>query len=192
MKYSTINPDLKAETIRVALHQLYDAGIILPVYATSGSGIPLITHKNKKKCKFLFIDIGLVKRACNLELELLFKEDLLLINDGAMAEQFVGQELLASSGTDEINGLFSWRREQPGSSAEIDFLIAVGSQIVPIEVKAGAIGSLRSLRVFLAEKKIPLGVRISELPLSLNQDILSIPFYLVEELPRLVREMSAF
>lgn len=104
-----------------------------------------------------------------------------------MAEQFVGQELLASTGTDEINGLFSWVREQHSSSAEIDFLIAVGSQIIPIEVKAGALGTLGSLKIFLSEKKCPLGVRISENRLSLREGILSIPFYLIEELPRLVK-----
>lgn len=187
LKYSTIDPDLRSEVIKTALHKLSDAGIILPVYATSGAGLPFISHANEKKCKFLFLDVGLVKRACNLELELLFKEDLLLINDGIMAEQFVGQELLASTGTDEINGLFSWVREQHSSSAEIDFLIAVGAQIIPIEVKAGAVGTLRSLKIFLAEKKLPLGVRVSEAPLSLRENILSIPFYLIEELPRLVR-----
>jgi len=187
LKYSTIDSSLRSEVIKTALHKLSDAGIILPIYATSGVGLPLISHANKKKCKFLFLDIGLVKRSCNLDLELLFKEDLLLINDGMMAEQFVGQELLASTGIDEINGLFSWVREQHSSSAEIDFLIAIGSQIVPIEVKAGAIGTLRSLKIFLSEKKLPLGVRISECPLSLREGILSIPFYLIEELPRLVR-----
>ena len=79
-------------------------------------------------------------------------------------------------------------REEKSSSAEIDFLVAVDSQIVPIEVKAGAIGTLRSLKLFLAEKKIPLGVRISELPFSLNDHLLSIPFYLIEELPRFIRK----
>ncbi len=123
LKYSTIDASLRSEVIKTALHKLSDAGIILPIYATSGAGLPLISHANEKKCKFLFLDVGLVKRACNLDLELLFKEDLLLINDGIMAEQFVGQELLSSTGTDEINGLFSWVREQHSSSAEIDFLI---------------------------------------------------------------------
>ena len=112
----------------------------------------------------------------------------MLINDGALAEQFVGQELLTCKGTEEGHGLFTWMREEKSSSAEIDFMVAVDSQIVPIEVKAGAIGSLRSLKIFLAEKKIPLGIRISENPLSLDHYLLSIPFYLIEELPRLVRE----
>ena len=188
LKYSTIDPDTASITLRNALEKLCDAGLITLVYATSGSGLPLVSHRNEKKCKFLFLDIGLVQRACNLGLELLFKEDLILINDGALAEQFVGQELLSCKGTEEGNDLFAWVREEKSSSAEIDFLVAVDSQIVPIEVKAGAIGTLRSLKLFLAEKKIPLGVRISELPFSLNDHLLSIPFYLIEELPRFIRK----
>ena len=171
-----------------ALQKLCEAGLIILVYATSAVGLPFMSHINKKKCKFLFLDIGLVKRACNLGLELLLKEDLLLINDGALAEQYVGQELLSYMGKDEPNALYAWLREEKSSSAEVDYLVAVDSLIVPIEVKAGTIGSLRSLKIFMEEKKIPIGVRISELPLSFNHSVLSIPFYLIEQLPRLVKE----
>jgi predicted AAA+ superfamily ATPase len=187
LKYSTLDPDVASVTLKNALRKLSDAGLIIPVYATSAAGLPFATHMNEKKCKLLFLDIGLVQRACNLGLELLFKKDLLLINQGALAEQFVGQELLASMGTKEANALYSWVREEKSSSAEIDFLIAVESQIVPIEVKAGAIGSLRSLKLFLAEKKIPLGVRVSEAPFHFSDPILSIPFYMIEQLPRFLQ-----
>jgi uncharacterized protein len=166
LKYSTLDPDIASVTLKNALYKLSDAGLIIPVYATSGAGLPFITHRNEKKCKLLFLDIGLVQRACNLGLELLFKEDLLLINDGA---------------------LYSWVREEKNSSAEVDYLVAVQGSIIPIEVKAGAIGSLRSLKLFLTERNISLGVRISEAPFSLSHSVLSIPFYLIEELPRLVR-----
>jgi len=186
LKYTTLDADVSPSTLRNALEKLCNAGLITLVYATSGSGIPLVSHMNEKKCKFLFLDIGLVKRACNLDLELLFNKDLSLINDGALAEQFVGQELLAITAPYEENGLFSWMREAKSSSAEIDFLIQVGSGLVPIEVRAGAIGSLRSLKIFMDEKNVKLGVRISEVPFSYKSGILSIPFYLVEELPRLV------
>lgn len=186
LKYSSLDPEVSANTLKNALRKLCDAGLIILVYATSGAGLPFISHVNENKCKFLFLDVGLVQRACNLGLELLFKENLTLINDGALAEQFVGQELIACMGIEESNGLYSWKREEKNSSAEIDFLVAVNSLIVPIEVKAGAIGTLRSLKIFLSERKLPIGVRISELPLSLNHQILSIPFYLIEELPRLV------
>lgn len=187
LKYSTLDPDTASVTLKKALKKLCDAGLIILVYATSGVGLPFISHANEKKCKFLFVDIGLVKRACNLSLDLLFAEDLLLINDGMLAEQFVGQELLAYFYKEEANGLFAWKREEKSSSAEVDFLINVDSLIVPVEVKAGAIGSLKSIKLFLSERKLPIGLRISEKRLSLEQNILSIPFYLIEQIPRLLR-----
>lgn len=188
-KYSKVERDIPARTLKNALLKLCNAGLIILVHATSAAGLPFITHMNEKKFKLLFLDIGLVKRACNLDLKLLFQEDLSLINEGALAEQFVGQELLAYTGQEEMNNLFFWIREQKNSSAEVDYLIAMDSHILPIEVKAGAIGTLRSLRLLLEEKKMPFGVRISELPLSYIDRILSIPFYLIEQLPRLTRQL---
>lgn len=189
LKYSTLSPDSHLQTIKNALQKLCDAGLIILVYATSAAGLPFVTHRNEKKIKMLFLDVGLVKRACGLELTLLFEKNISLINDGALAEQFVGQELLASRGREEMNSLYSWKREKKSSSAEIDYLISVDSEIIPIEVKSAAIGSLRSLKIFMKEKNSKLGIKISEAPLSLNNDILSIPFYLVEELSRLACEI---
>jgi uncharacterized protein len=189
LKYSSLDPNTSAITLKNALKKLTQAGLITIVYTTSGSGLPFISHINEKKIKILFLDIGLVKRACNLDLELLFKEDIFLINDGALAEQYVGQELLATYGKDELNELFSWVREEKSSTAEIDFLISVDSHIVPIEVKARAIGSLRSLKIFMEEKKIPFGVRVSQAPFFLQNNVLSIPFYMVEEISRLIKDI---
>jgi len=185
-KYSKLDPDTPSRTLKNALLKLQDAGLINLVHSTSAAGLPFITHMNEKKFKLLFLDIGLVKRACNLDLELLFKEDISLLNNGALAEQFVGQELLAYAEKNEPNNLFFWNREEKNSSAEVDYLININSQIIPIEVKAGSIGSLRSLKLLLESPNLPLGVRISELPLSKSGKIVSIPFYLIAELPRLI------
>ncbi len=121
LKYSTLDPDVSTATLKNALKKLCEAGLIILVHATSAAGLPFASHKKEKKAKFLFLDIGLVKRACNIDLDLLFKENLSLINDGALAEQFVGQELLANMGENEINELYSWIREAKSSSAEIDY-----------------------------------------------------------------------
>ena len=187
LKYTKLDPNTPAQTLKNALHKLCDAGLITLVYATSANGLPFVSHMNEKKAKLLFLDIGLVKRACLLDLELLLKEDLLLVNAGALAEQFVGQEFLAYMGKEAANHLFFWTREQKSSSAEVDYTITIGSSIIPVEVKAGSTGTLRSLKIFLKEKKSPLGVRISEKPLSLEDQILSVPLYLIEHLPRLAK-----
>ncbi|MCB1119289.1 MAG: AAA family ATPase, partial [Chlamydiia bacterium] len=81
--------------------------------------------------------------------------------------------------------LYFWENSSKTSSAEIDFLMNLNGMITPIEVKAGAAGHLKSLKQFLELKKIPLGIRIYDGPLHLNDSILSIPFYLISQLMRL-------
>jgi hypothetical protein len=85
--------------------------------------------------------------------------------------------------------LFFWEREKANSGAEVDYVIAVGQSIVPIEVKADASGHLKSLRLFMEEKKSPLDIRISGSPLSYENQILSVPFYMIDQIPRLVKEL---
>jgi predicted RecB family endonuclease len=83
--------------------------------------------------------------------------------------------------------LYYWAREERNSSAEIDYLTEVDGQIVALEVKAGATGRLKSLRRVMEDTKAKLGVRVAQLPLSLHDGILSVPLYMVPEIPRLVR-----
>lgn len=188
-KYSKIDPDVNSRDLKVALEKLCQAGLLYQVHHTSASGLPLITTQSEKKFKLLFLDVGLVKRACQLDISLLLKEDIMLINQGLLTEQFVGQELLAYSDCKNDDHLFFWVREQKGSSAEVDFVITVGSQIVPVEVKAGTTGRLKSLKIFMEEKSSPIGLRISSAPLNLENNILSVPFYLISQIPRLVNTL---
>ncbi len=165
-------------------------GVLDVVYQTSANGLPFYVGVNEKKFKLLFMDIGLAKHAMHLDVQTLLSEDLSLINQGALAEQFVGQELLAYSDRYEDFQLFYWAREKTGSMAEVDYVINYGSQIIPIEVKAGKVGRLRSMRVFLEEKNLSVGVQISQKTLQFERGVLSVPFYMIFELPRLLSEIS--
>lgn len=182
-KYAKIHPHAQSRDYLESLEVLNQTGILHQVFANSASGIPLAVQKNEKKFKLLFLDIGLLPQSIQTIID---SEDLTLINQGNLAEQFVGQELIAYAKPYSRSTLYYWEREKKGSEAEIDYVIEIGSQIVPIEVKAGAKGHLRSLRQFMLEKKVPIGVRISQAPLSLEKGILSIPFYMIQELPRLI------
>lgn len=186
IKYSRIDPEVRAEKLKKAIELLNLAGIIHPVYATTASGLPLNALINQKKFKLIYLDVGLTKRVSGLDADILLADDLLLVNQGAIAEQFVGQELLACGDPHDDNELFFWTREEK-STAEVDYVTTIGSQIMPIEVKAGSTGSLKSLHIFMEEKKLPLGVRISQQPLSITKNILSLPLYMISELDRLVR-----
>jgi uncharacterized protein len=133
-------------------------------------------------------------------------DNLRLINEGGLAEQFIGQHLIINNGLTKPV-LHYWIRESKSSNAEIDFLVSRGDWLLPIEVKAGKSGSLKSLHQFVHERNPKLCVRFD-----LNRpgqqrieyktaaggkytkitcNLLSLPLYLVEELPGLVDKMRA-
>ena len=150
----------------------------------------LLTYLNEKKFKLLFLDVGLTKRAAKLDIELLLTDDIMLLNRGAIAEQFVGQELLAYQDPLDEPQLYYWDREEKSSTAEVDYVLNFGAMITPIEVKAGKTGSLKSLHLFMKEKNIPIGIRISSKKLALHDKVLSVPFYLISQLQRLLQTLD--
>ena len=188
-KYTSIDPHIKSRELKQALDQLKMAGLIHFIFSSSASGIPLSSQIKSKKFKTLFLDLGLMQRALQVDPELLLSKELIHIHRGALAEQFVGQELLSYTDCFREEKLFFWEREQVSSSAEVDYVITVNQAIIPIEVKAGAQGHLKSLMQFMKEKKSPLGIRISERPLEYRDGILSVPFYMVKQIPRLVTSL---
>lgn len=185
-KYAKIHPHAQSRDYLESLDVLTRTGILHQVFANSASGVPLAAQKHDKKFKLLFLDIGLLPQP---PISIIDAEDLILVNQGKLAEQFVGQELIAYHKPYQRGSLYYWEREKTGSDAEIDYVIEIGEHVIPIEVKAGEIGSLRSLKQFMTEKKSPLGLRISQAPLSLEKNILSVPFYLIQEIPRLCLEI---
>jgi len=82
--------------------------------------------------------------------DILNAKDLAVVYKGALAEQFVGQELLAAGGSENFK-LFYWSRAKKSSSAEVDYLLVKNGKIFPIEVKSGPAGRLKSLHIFLKE-----------------------------------------
>jgi uncharacterized protein len=185
-KYTHIDPEKRSKDLKIALEQLGWSGLIHKVLSTSASGIPLHAQTKEGRFKLLFLDGGLVNCANKLDLATAWQTDLLQINAGQLAEQFVGQELLAYADPHINEGLYYWERDKKGAQAEVDYVVQMGDQILPIEVKSGATGSLKSLKQFLLEKKAPFGIRLSEHPLSFHDGVLSVPLYMIRELPRLI------
>jgi hypothetical protein len=185
LKFSHLDSDARSRELKPALELLCHAGLFQRVFATTASGLPLHAHLKEDRYKLLYLDVGLLQTANKVEATHFFEQDILQINAGMIAEQFVGQELTAYALPYQNASLLFWERS--GAEAEVDYVMSIGSDIVPIEVKAGTTGSLRSMHIFMEEKKNRLGIRISEQPLSLQGKILSIPFYLISSLERLVR-----
>lgn len=113
-----------------------------------------------------------------------------------LAEQFVGQHLAyLGPGKPSIH---YWLREEKKENAQVDYVVAAGEKISPVEVKAGAAGSLKSLHQFCLEKKSTTALRLdlnkpSRFPLTFKArdgaktaevhfELLSLPLYAVESL----------
>ncbi|MCD4702369.1 MAG: ATP-binding protein [Candidatus Aegiribacteria sp.] len=200
-KYSAISRTSKAREIRKMIMNLFKAGIATPIFSSSCNGIPIKAEKSVNIFKILFIDVGLLCRACGMNsIDMLSADKLMMINSGAVAEQFAGQHLLSEREFYEKPELYYWVREKKNSSAEVDYVTTLRGNIVPMEIKAGKTGSLKSLHMFLKTKDRSFGVRFNmDIP-SLAENVtglsgenveyklLSLPLYLIGQYKRLVDE----
>jgi len=201
-KYVNVDRNERAQHIAKALHMLELAKISYRVKHSSCNGVPLGSQVNEKKFKVIFLDVGLMAGACGMSMiDIENADDLMMANSGSLCEQFTGQHLLYLDEYYKKPELYYWAREAKSSSAEVDYIISSGSKIIPVEVKAGKTGRLKSLHQFIKEKGVDLAVRINLAKPSVFQDsnklpegqsveyrLLSIPFYLIGQTRRLIRE----
>ena len=97
------------------------------------------------------------------------------------------KELLQNSLQHRNPSLFYWAREARNSSAEIDYVIPCCSSALPIEVKAGKTGTLRSMHIYLEKYYLPVGVRISQLYFNKIPPVISLPFYAIKKIPQFLK-----
>lgn len=196
VKFVNISREDRSAEVRRALELLTLSRVIQPVVHSAANGLPLGVEKDDRHFKSLFLDIGLVNRMCGLDLTA--ASDLITVNEGALAEQFVGQQLLCDVPSFEDPRLFYWIREARNANAEVDFLVGRGQEIYPIEVKAGKAGTLRSALQFLREKRWSRAVRFYSGPIALDEIdlpgdsrrkglLLSLPLYAVGQLDRFLK-----
>ena len=201
-KYSNVNPAWQAREIRSAVDLLDHAGVIFKVHCTSGAGIPLDANADDKVFKTYFLDVGLMNTASGMKS--LSRDEFLsvrFVNEGKMAEQFIAQHLRFEKEMYIRPQLHYWLREKRKSNAEIDFLIQSGRFPLPVEVKAGKSGGLKSLHLFCAIYNLHNAVRFDlNKPSVLNCNykistgdktanvtykLVNLPLYMVEEILRI-------
>lgn len=153
--------------------------IIHKVYHTSGQGMPLGAQANMERYKVILFDVAVTQQLLGLDLKGWFlKSEDEFVNQGALVESFIGQEMMAYACPSTRHPLFYWQRESRGSEAEIDYLTTIKGEVIPIEVKAGKGSTLKSLHSFLSSHpKSPYGIKISLAERSKFENIVSIPLY---------------
>ena len=203
--YSRIDNSVRSNDISRAFECLRQARVVAKVQHTPANGIPIGYDSDEKRFKPLFLDVGIACRTLGLNLSDFDSDgDALLENRGELCEQFIGQHLLYLGNEFEEPKAYCWIREERNASAEVDYIIQVGNNIIAVEVKSGRAGSMKGLHIFLNEKHRDFAVRFNADMPSLLKDamvqdtlghdcrfsLLSLPMYMVCQLKRLLREMK--
>lgn len=181
--YNRVSTEANAEQVKTALETLILAGLVYPVTHTSANGLPLGAEINEKYRRMMLCDTGLIQRLLELDISNVFSSsDLQVINRGAIAETFVGTELVKAASCYSPQSLYCWHREKAGSNAEVDYVVQIGTNIYPIEVKSGLKGSMQSMRLFLQSKGLPRGIRTSLENFCAYDDVLLYPLYAIKNI----------
>ena len=178
--YAQASQTARHEHIKEAIELLSKAGLVYAIIHSAANGVPLAAELNHKRHKYAVFDTGVMQRFLGLDIsKILLSDTLDQVNKGSMAELFVGLELLKTMPCNQPAHLYYWQREQRGSQAEVDYLVQVGSRIVPIEVKAGTKGAMQSLRLFMDEKRCTKGIRTSMENFGILENIEIFPMYAI-------------
>jgi uncharacterized protein len=172
-----------------ALRILEKALLIQLVFPGTSATLPLLPDK-KKSPRLQVIDTGLINYVVGIQKDILGTSDLHSVYQGIIIEHLIGQELLSIQNL-ALNTLHFWVREKKTSNAEVDYIFPYEGKLIPIEVKAGKEGTLRSLHLFMEEAPHDLAIRFYSGDFMITQakttsgkeyQIMNLPYYLGTQL----------
>lgn len=179
----------RSREVSEAFRVLEKTMLLRLVYPTTAMKMPLISNR-KMAPKLHLLDTGLVNFKSGIEKDFFTDLELTDVYKGKIAEHIIGQELLSKNQSPEANLTF-WTREKRQSSAELDYLINYKGKVIPVEVKSGAAGKMRSLSIFMNLSNIKTAVRFYSGKLSISKEktiegndytLINLPFYLCDKL----------
>jgi len=179
------NSEYRSREVGEAMRALDMAGVIRLVYPTTSLAPPMITDL-KKRPRLQFIDTGLLNHGLKLQAELLTLNDFSKFHRGKIVQHIVTQEIISTGLTTRYEPHF-WVREERNSSAEVDLVCHFGKYLIPVEVKSGKTGTLRSLHQFIKRSNHIYAVRFfggkysieeTSTPSGYSFKLLNLPYYL--------------
>ena len=165
-----VEGDYRSAEVKNAIGMLCDAGLIIPAYHTDANGVPLGAEINERVVKYLILDNGILLGILGIDddtdeivKEMMLESSTDLVDKGSVAEMIAGLELIKYSSPQKRHQLYYWQNMNKGTCAEVDYVIAKGNEIVPIEVKSGVKGSMNSMYSLMnnQQKHISRGIRCS-------------------------------
>lgn len=180
-----------------ALRTLEKAMLLHLVYPTTGCTIPIVEGRSRSP-RLQFFDTGMVNFFSGLQNEVLTAPDISSVFKGRIAEHIVGQEILAASSS-PMNRLLFWVRNKKQSQAEVDYVTSFQGKVVPVEVKSGSVGRLRSLHLFMDQAPHQYALRLYGGEMAIDQIktiegkpfvLLNLPYYQAGNLAQSLRWFS--
>lgn len=187
------NSNYKSREVGEGLRSLDQARVIQMIYPST-SLTPPITSDLKRNPRLQFLDTGLLNHSLGLQAEMIGVKDLNDFHRGKIILHLVTQQLQAQKESPLFRPSF-WVREKANSSAEVDLLFQSGKYIIPIEVKSGEQGKLRSLHQFMESTNHSYAVRLLanhfsvehvKTPAGKKYLLMNLPYYLSTRLPQYI------
>ena len=183
----------RSREVREAMQALQQARVLHLLYPTSQVQPPLFPNFRRKP-KLMMIDTGLMNYAAGIQADLIGIEDLNDLFRGQVIQHLVGQQLMARSLDPSFRPAF-WVREKTNATAEVDYCIQHRQNIIPVEVKSGKAGKLRSLHQFMERTNHSLAVRLLANYINIEKvktqnkrefTLASLPYYLAGQLDKYI------
>ncbi|NDV81840.1 ATP-binding protein [Bacteroides sp. 51] len=172
--YGLIKQGARAKEFELALAWLMDCGLVHKVNRVTKPAMPLKAYEDFGAFKLFVSDVGLLACMAELDVKSLLENNAIFEEfKGALTEQYVLQQLIASSGL----SVYYWSSEQ--STAEIDFLIQQNGSIIPIEVKAAENLRAKSLKSFVEKFHSTITIRTSMSDFREETWMVNIPLYAI-------------
>lgn len=158
---------------------------------------PPLNPDFKKSPRLQWLDTGLVNYFSGIQHDVFMSKEIIELYKGSIAEHIVGQEML-SHDYSFLSKRFFWVREKPTATAEIDFILPYKSLFIPVEVKSGKSGRLRSLHYYMDQSSVDVAVRIGSAPYSIEDietpegkkfQLIHLPFYLISVIEKIIEKM---
>lgn len=179
----------RSREVSEALHALDLAKIIRLVYPTTDLQIPVLPDL-KKSPRLQFLDTGLLNHVLNIQGEMIGLQDMSDFHRGKIIQHLIFQEVLSISDYSVIPNF--WVKESKDSNAEVDLVYPFRNLLIPVEIKSGKTGTLRSLHEFINKSDHSMAVRMYAGPFSIESthtpqgkdyQLMNLPYYLATKLP---------
>jgi len=179
------------------LRTLEKAKLIMLIYPTTQTHLPYMPDV-KKSPRLQVLDTGMLNYFAGVQKDVFASHDLTDVYNGRIIEHVVGQELAANN-DNLVRNLLFWVREKEGTSSELDFLFVENGNAIPVEVKSGKAGTLRSLHQYIDSSGNKLAIRLYSGQFQIDQlktikgtpfTLLNLPYYLAGNLQKYIQTYS--